>query len=259
MNTLPCCYGIIPCRYGSTRFKGKPLADIMGRPMFWHVYDRASQCKDLTRVVLATDDDRIFSEAEELGVPVEMTRNDHPSGSDRVLEAAKKIGVHANDIVINIQGDEPALDHKVLTKLITPFADKKVQVTTPVRKMEPEEKDNHDRVKVVFNKDHKALYFSRSLIPFSRDKKPIDIFFHIGIYAFRMKTLKKFVEMGPGYIERIERLEQLRLLENSIPIHVVETEYKSVGVDREKDISEVEKIIKENLALMKRLKKYLPK
>ena len=121
MNKLPKCYGIIPARYGSTRFPGKPLADILGKPMFWHVYKRASECPQLSNIVLATDDHRIASEAKKLKIPAINTRDDHPSGTDRVLEAAELLHVPDDAVVVNIQGDEPALDPDMLTELIRPF------------------------------------------------------------------------------------------------------------------------------------------
>lgn len=247
MTELPSCYGIIPCRYGSTRFEGKPLAEIEGRKMYWRVYNQAKKCQILQRVVLATDSEKIFNDAKSNDVDAVMTSPDHPSGSDRVLEAAEALDViQEDDVVINIQGDEPALDPHVLTRLIQPFSDPAVQVTTPVRRITQGEKDSADRVKVVFDNNHRALYFSRAPIPHPRDNKKVEFFLHIGIYAFRMGTLKKFVELGPGYLEETEKLEQLRLLENGIPIHIVKTEYKSIGVDRPEDIPEVEKIIRAN-------------
>jgi 3-deoxy-manno-octulosonate cytidylyltransferase (CMP-KDO synthetase) len=240
---LPECYGIIPARYASRRFEGKPLAQIMGKPMFWHVYSQASQCPELTRVILATDDKRIFNAAVELGVPVIMTGKHHISGTDRVLEAAQSTGIPESAVVINIQGDEPALEPVMLSQLVAPFVSPEVMVTTLARKIDAREAANQDRVKVVFALDGRALYFSRSTIPCYREDRPGEYFGHIGLYAFRMNVLEKFVQLGPSHLERIEKLEQLRLLENGIPIHVVVTEYESIGVDRPGDLAIVSKIL----------------
>jgi 3-deoxy-manno-octulosonate cytidylyltransferase (CMP-KDO synthetase) len=243
MNKLPKCYGIIPARYGSKRFPGKPLAEILGKPMFWHVFERARQCPELSQIVLATDDDRIISAAKELDVPVVMTQDTHSTGTDRVLEAAVLLRVPEDAIVVNIQGDEPTLEPAMLTELVRPFIASEVQVTTLARKIDPKEAKNPNRVKVVFAKDGRALYFSRSLIPHPSDGQWDEFYGHIGLYAFRMNILKDFVALGPSRLETAEKLEQLRLLENEIPIHVVITEHQCIGVDRPDDIKTVTKIL----------------
>jgi len=243
MNKLPICYGIIPARYGSSRFQGKPLAMILGKPMFWHVYEHARKCSELSKIVLATDDERIVSSAKSLNVPVVMTRNDHISGTDRVLEAAEKLCVPEDAVVVNIQGDEPALEPAMLSEIIQPFESPEIRVTTLARKIHPKEAENPDLVKVVFDRDHKALYFSRAPIPVSRNGKEKVLYGHIGLYAFRMKILRQFVFLGPSRLEVIEKLEQLRLLENGISIHVVITNHRSTGVDRPEDIKTVSKIL----------------
>jgi 3-deoxy-manno-octulosonate cytidylyltransferase (CMP-KDO synthetase) len=245
MNKLPTCYGIIPARYASTRFPGKPLAPILGKPMFWHVYERAAQCPELFRVVVATDDDRILSAAEKWRVPAVMTRPDHPSGTDRVLEAAGLLKVPDTAVVVNIQGDEPALAPAMLSRLLAPFSAPDVQVTTLAHEIDAPEAENPDRVKVVFSHDHQALYFSRAPIPYPRDNPAPVYFGHIGLYAFRMDALKKYARLPPSRLETIEKLEQLRLLENGIPIHVVTTRHRSIGVDRPQDIEIIEKILQE--------------
>lgn len=240
---LPVCYGIIPARYDSTRFPGKPLTDILGKPMFWHVCNRASSCPDLNRVILATDDNRIHEEAVRLNVESVITRKDHPSGTDRVLEAALLSNIPDDAVVINIQGDEPALAPEMLSELVAPFENPEVRVTTLASQLSPEEAQNPDRVKVLFSKSGRALYFSRSPIPFPRDDEKSDFFGHIGLYAFRMKDLKIFVSLGESKLEKTEKLEQLRLLENDIPIHVVVTSHQSIGVDRPEDIEKVIKLM----------------
>ena len=248
MNKLPKCYGIIPARYGSTRFPGKPLAEILGKPMFWYVFKRAGQCPELSQIVLATDDDRIVSAANDLGVPVVMTRHDHPSGTDRVMEAARLLQVPEDAVVVNIQGDEPLLEPAMLTQLVLPFVGPEVQVTTLASKIDPKEAESPDLVKVVFAKNGKALYFSRSSIPYTRDRKGDEYYGHIGLYAFRMSILRQFVVLNPSRLETIERLEQLRLLENGIPIHVVVTDHRSISVDRPDDIKTVSKILRDKTA-----------
>jgi len=243
MTNLPKCYGIIPARYGSTRFPGKPLAEILGKPMFWHVFKRASRCPQLSKTVLATDDNRIILAAKHLNVPVIKTRDDHLSGTDRVLEAAELLNVPENAVVINIQGDEPTLDPELLTDLIRPFISSDVLVTTPARKIDAKEAENPDRVKLVFSKNGRALYFSRSPIPYYHREQRGEFYGHIGLYAFRMNILRQFVKFGPSDLEITEKLEQLRLLENNIPVHVVITGYQSVGVDRPEDLEIVSRIL----------------
>ena len=245
MSVLPKCYGIIPARYDSIRFPGKPLADILGKPMFWHVYERARRCPELAGVVLATDDTRIFDAAESLRVPAVMTRRDHRSGTDRVLEAAKNINVEPDAVIVNIQGDEPALEPAMLTELLMPFQTPHVQVTTLIRAADTDEADNPDRVKVTVARDGKALYFSRASIPYRRADREATLYVHIGIYAFRIGILEKFVGLDQSPLETIEKLEQLRLLENNIPIHTVLTGHKSIGVDRPEDIPVVTQILSE--------------
>jgi len=236
MTNLPKCYGIIPARYDSTRFPGKPLADILGKPMFWHVYSRAVKCPELSQVFLATDDVRIAEAADKLSVPTVMTRADHLSGTDRVLEAARSLDIPDDAVIVNIQGDEPTLHPTMLTALVRPFASRGVRVTTLARRISPAEAENPDQVKVVVTEDKQALYFSRAQIPYPRNGNNLDYLGHIGMYAFRFPILERFSNLPAGYLESIEKLEQLRLLENNIPIHVVLTEHNVIGVDRPEDI-----------------------
>jgi 3-deoxy-manno-octulosonate cytidylyltransferase (CMP-KDO synthetase) len=234
----PACYGIIPARFASSRFPGKPLADILGRPMFWHVYQRAKACPILKNVVLATDDQRILAAAQNENIPVLMTRSDHPSGTDRVLEAAEQLGLSEESVVVNIQGDEPALLPELLTLLITPFTNLETQVTTLARCLTQVEAQSPDVVKVVLDTANRALYFSRAPIPHPREGEGLFLG-HIGLYAFRLQSLRRFVALGPGRLERIEKLEQLRLLEAGIPVHVLLTKHRTHGVDRPEDIVRV--------------------
>ncbi|PIE71781.1 MAG: 3-deoxy-manno-octulosonate cytidylyltransferase [Deltaproteobacteria bacterium] len=244
MQTSVEAIGIIPARYASSRFPGKPLALIAGKPMFQHVYERATACADLQGVYLATDDDRICAAAEAVDIPVIMTQPVHPSGSDRILEAARTLSLKPESVVVNIQGDEPALDPGLISKLLCPFSDADVCVTTPVYPLDPVHADNPDRVKVVIGANGNALYFSRSRIPFDRDGNQAGLLWgHIGLYAYRLDTLERFVALLPGQLEQAEQLEQLRLLENHIPIRTIKTTYISMGVDRPEDIPLVERLI----------------
>ena len=240
------CYGVIPARFASTRFPGKPLADICGKPMIWHVYNRARQCLELDQVLVATDDHRIESVAKELSIPVIMTRKDHISGTDRVLEAALKLGIPEDSIVVNIQGDEPVLHPEMIPMLVKPFSNAFISVSTLAHPITREAAQNPDVVKVVLDKYSNALYFSRAPIPYFRNNQEQNFYGHIGLYAFRLSALKQFVSLAPGHLEIIEKLEQLRLLENRIQIHVVITSHTTVGVDKPEDIEKVVKLLGKN-------------
>jgi 3-deoxy-manno-octulosonate cytidylyltransferase (CMP-KDO synthetase) len=238
MSKLPPCYGIIPARYQSSRFPGKPLADILGKPMFYRVYERAAHCSLLKKVCLATDDDRIYKAARDLDVPVVMTDPEHPSGSDRIMEAASTLGLEDESVVVNIQGDEPDLDKTIINRLLEPFSTPEIDVTTAARIIDPAEADNPDRVKVVRSINGFALYFSRARIPFDRDsgRSDIEYLLHIGLYAYRLQALRVFTSLPPSPLEQLEKLEQLRLLEAGISIYVVMTDYKGFGIDRPEDL-----------------------
>lgn len=249
MTDIPAyrCHGIIPARYGSTRFPGKPLADINGKPMFWHVFNRASKCSQLESVTIATDDSRILDAAEKLQVPVAMTASHHQSGTDRVKEAADTLQFPGDSIIVNIQGDEPLLDPAMLSQLILPFTDPKIMVTTLAHPLDETDSGNPDRVKVIFANDGRALYFSRAPVPhYGPGEKNRQYYGHIGLYAFRKQALDLFVSLPPGRLEQTEKLEQLRLLENNIPIHVAITGLKSISVDRPEDLKEVIALINKN-------------
>ncbi len=239
------CHGIIPCRFASTRFPGKPLAPILGEPMFYHVYRRVMESGVFQSVTVATDDERIFAAAKDKNVPVVMTRNDHESGTDRILEAALTLNLPENAVVVNVQGDEPALNPAILAELIAPFNAPETQVTTPAAVISSDEAKSPDLVKVVFGRNMNALYFSRSRIPYDRDGSSPLYHGHIGLYAFRMKTLQQFVRLGKSRLEDIEKLEQLRLLESGIPIRMVVTTHRTVGVDRPGDVKKVEALLRD--------------
>lgn len=238
------CYGFIPARFASSRFPGKPLADILGKPMFWHVYSRAASCSEFCSVTVATDDERIEEAARTLGVPVVMTRADHASGTDRVREAAEILGVPDNAVVVNIQGDEPALAPQMLQELVAPFfTDSEVMATTLAHRIDVCEARRPDRVKVVMSSKGDALYFSRAAIPYSADSDAL-FWGHIGLYAFRMDVLRTITELQPSPLEQREKLEQLRLLENGLTLRVVPTNYISRGVDRPEDIPHIIEMIR---------------
>jgi len=232
-------HGIIPARYSSNRFPGKALVDIAGKPMFWHVYQRASRYTALKSLTLATDDERIFSAAKELNVDCLMT-GEHPSGTDRVYEAACRLGVEEDAVVLNIQGDEPMLDPAMLESLAAPFADPATEVSTLATPISLERAIVPSQVKVVTDVTGNALYFSRALIPHVRDgARDVEYLGHIGLYAFRMRTLARYVGWPPSTLENLERLEQLRLLENGIPIRVVRVGEHSPGVDTPEDLERI--------------------
>lgn len=236
-------YAIIPARYESSRFPGKPLALIHGRPMFWHVMQRAARCPLVGTVALATDDERIRKAAQDLGMQALMTGRDHASGTDRVLEAARMLGASPDSVVVNVQGDEPALNPEMLTELLRPFENPAVQVTTLGHVIDAEAAQSPDRVKIVRAADGRALYFSRAPVPFGRDNPP-EYLGHIGLYGLRMRILEKFSALGESPLERLEKLEQLRLLEAGIPIHVALTRHASHGVDRPEDLLTVSALMR---------------
>ena len=234
-------HAIIPARYASSRFPGKPLVMIHGKPMFWHVWNRASQCPSLASVSLATDDARIADAADSLGVPCVMTGSHHASGTDRVYEAACKLGLPPESIVLNVQGDEPALNPACLEGLVAAFTDPAVMAATLARRLTPAQATSPDTVKVVLNAASDALYFSRAPIPFDRDADSAGegVLGHVGLYAFRVETLAFFVALPPSFLERTEKLEQLRLLENGQTFRVVLTAHTSPGVDRPEHLEAV--------------------
>lgn len=237
---MPEAHAVIPARYASTRFPGKPLALLRGKPMFLHVYERALLCPRLSSVTLATDDSRILEAAQQHQVPALMTSPGHQSGTDRVCEAARLLGLPAGAVVVNIQGDEPALDPAALSVLLNAFEDPRVQAATLAHPLEQADLGRPDKVKLVRAANGDALYFSRAPIPFDRDgthaAAPLG---HIGIYAFTMRCLERFVGLAPSSLERTEKLEQLRLLENGIPIRVMLTDKAFAGVDHKEDIERV--------------------
>jgi 3-deoxy-manno-octulosonate cytidylyltransferase (CMP-KDO synthetase) len=237
--------GVIPARYKSSRLEGKPLKDILGKPMVQHVFERARMSHDLTDVLVATDDERIRKSVQGFGGKVVMTSAHHKSGTDRVAEAVANLDV---DVVVNIQGDEPLVDPILIDECISPFnSNDQVQIATVIQRLSDESTYSDPAVvKVVRDLSGRALYFSRSLIPFPRVKEgDFAVYEHIGIYAYTKECLLKLSQLAPTKLETIEELEQLRALEHGIPIQVVETQrhFESVSVDTAADLERVRQIM----------------
>ncbi len=239
--------GIIPARFASTRFPGKPLALIAGKPLIRHVVEQCQKARHLSEVVVATDDERIFAETKRF-CRVEMTRADHPSGSDRIAEVARRISC---DAVVNVQGDEPLMNPMVIDKVAEALERNEMSTAaTPIK--QAAEYDNPNVVKVVVNTAGAALYFSRRTIPYLREaaSRPepeqlaaFPFLKHLGIYGFRRETLLRLVTLPVSPLENAEKLEQLRALENGLHIAVVQVDYDSVGVDAPEDVRRVEAIL----------------
>jgi 3-deoxy-manno-octulosonate cytidylyltransferase (CMP-KDO synthetase) len=242
MKTL----GVIPARLGSTRLPEKILRSIGNKPMIQHVWERAKRAKKLEDVIVATDDARIQKTVEGFGGKAIMTRKDHPNGTSRIAEV---MGQFKQDIVINIQGDQPLVDPKALDEMVSVFEkDRDVEVLTlAVRMTDKASFENPNIVKVVCDASGDALYFSRSAIPFAQGKQDCAFSFlkHLGVYGYRRDFLLKFVAWKPGILENTEKLEQLRILERGRSIRVIETAYDFISVDTEEDLKEVEKRLQE--------------
>ena len=238
--------GVIPARFASTRFPAKALARISGKSMLEHVFERASRARYLTSVVIATDDQRIYDEAKRFGAPVCMTRADHLSGTDRVAEVAS---VDDAQIVVNIQGDEPLIDPGAIDAAVLSILDHpEIPMGTLKKRIEdPAEIDNPNVVKVVTNFAGDAIYFSRATIPYLRGGESLTRFKHIGLYVYRRDFLLSYSDLPVGPLEKAERLEQLRALENGYSIRVAETEYESIGVDTPEDFERVTKLYETSL------------
>lgn len=239
--------GIIPARFGSTRFPGKPLVPIFGKPLLQRVVEQAQKARSLSEVIVATDDERIAVAARKW-CRVEMTLATHPSGSDRIAEVAARLTC---DGVVNIQGDEPLIDPQVIEAVAARLSSDAMS-TAAVVITDPAELDNPNVVKVVVNRAGRALYFSRRAIPYLREaanrsvQDPLAAFSflkHIGIYGYQRETLLKLVAFPPSPLEEAEKLEQLRALENEIEIAVERVQYEGLGVDVPEDVSKVEALL----------------
>ena len=249
--------GIIPARFASTRLHGKPLVDIGGLPMLQHTYESAKKSKLLSDVVIAVDDERVYDVARKFGAQVEMTPKDLETGSDRIAYVAEKLTTA--EIIVNIQGDEPFIPGQMIDEAIEPLLfDKRVSVSTLAKRILSVDELNSPSIpKVVFDYNSYALYFSRSPIPYVRDGisdiqklRIADIYKHIGLYVYRKESLLQFTSLRPTDLEKFEKLEQLRMLENNMKIKIVVTENESLSVDTPDDL-EIARLyyerIKENL------------
>jgi 3-deoxy-manno-octulosonate cytidylyltransferase (CMP-KDO synthetase) len=241
--------GIIPARYASTRLEGKVLRDIAGKPMIQHVYERSSQSALLADVWVAADDPRVMAAVSQFGGKVQFTSPHHSSGTDRVAEVAAKLEA---DVIVNIQGDEPLISPPMIESTILPFLqDPSLEMSTLCRRItELSEVFDPNVVKVVRDREGFALYFSRSPIPFHRDlweesgasmkcREGTICYKHFGLYAYRRDFLLRFSCLKPSPLEQVERLEQLRALENGHRIMVMESEEETIGVDTEQDLERV--------------------
>lgn len=236
--------GIIPARYASTRFPGKPLVDIAGKSMIQRVYERAKKCAQLSEVIVATDDDRIFEHVQSFGGKAVMTSSNHQSGTDRCAEVAEKHPEY--DVIINIQGDEPYIDPEQISKLISCFDDASTQIATLIKKVSNEQElQNTNSPKVIINKNSEAIYFSRSPLPHIRGEElqnwlqHFTYFKHIGIYGYRADILKQITKLPVSPLEKAESLEQLRWVENGFKIKVAETEIETIAIDTPEDLKKL--------------------
>lgn len=236
---------IIPARYGSTRFPGKPLVSINGRPMIQHVMERAGRAQGVASVAVATDDERIAQAVRAFGGLVVMTPAELRSGSDRVAAAAKELGLGRHELVVNVQGDQPLLPPEVISQTAAPLlADPGLGMATPLVPItRPEEVTDPNHVKVVMDAAGNALYFSRQPIPHPRDGAPVQFYKHLGVYVFRKSFLDTFASLPTGHLEELEKLEQLRVLEAGLKVRCVITHCDSPEVDRPEDALRVAQII----------------
>ncbi|MDI6728426.1 MAG: 3-deoxy-manno-octulosonate cytidylyltransferase [Thermodesulfovibrionales bacterium] len=251
---------IIPSRYASSRFPGKPLCLLAGKPMIRHVYERAREARLVQDVFVATDNKLIYETVEGFGGKAIMTSEAHPSGTDRIAEAVEKLQatgymLRAADIIVNVQGDEPMIYPQMIDDVISLMDDERASMGTLAKRIEEEEEIfDPNIVKVVFNAEGFALYFSRSPIPFHRDEwkdlkhltihgSRLVVFKHIGIYAYRKDVLLSLSKLPSTRLEEIEKLEQLRALENGFRIKVKETEFETIGIDTPMDLERVERCL----------------
>jgi 3-deoxy-manno-octulosonate cytidylyltransferase (CMP-KDO synthetase) len=240
MNTL----GIIPARYASTRFPGKPLVDIAGKSMIQRVYEQAKKCIHLSEVIVATDDQSIYDHVTTFGGKAIMTLSDHQSGTDRCAEVAKMHPTY--EVIINIQGDEPYIDPEQISKLISCFNEESTQIATLIKKVQTEQElNNTNSPKVIINKLSEAIYFSRSPLPHIRGQElnnwlqHFTYFKHIGIYGYRADILQQITKLPLSSLEKAESLEQLRWIENGYKIKVAETELETYAIDTPEDLKKL--------------------
>ncbi len=242
-------FAFIPARYDSTRFPGKPLALINGKPMIQHVYERSLRCPEIAGSYVATDHEGILETVHAFGGKAVMTSGKHRSGTDRIAEAVVALGMSDKDLIVNIQGDQPIFDPGIISDLVAPFfqGEPPPMATLKYRVFREAERENPNHVKVVTDRSGYALYFSRYPVPFVRDRQDGDFacYKHLGLYAYRTDFLLEFTRLEPGVLERTEKLEQLRALEHGFRIKVSETSYNSLEVDVPEDIGRIEKALEE--------------
>ena len=237
---------IIPARWASTRFPGKPLHGIAGKPLIQHVWERCIEAESFDRVIVATDDMRIAEAVFNFGAQVSMTSAHHPSGTDRIAEVARRL--KKVSVIFNIQGDEPMIHPVLLRRLVKKMlASDKIEIVTAAVPISDQEAQSEHNVKVVIDSLGDALYFSRSRIPFPRGSSRTPTYKHLGIYGYRHRALLAFVRTPPSPLEKSEQLEQLRALENGMKIHVILSETSSIGVDTPEDAKEAERLILQGL------------
>jgi len=224
----------IPARYAATRFPGKLMQMLGNKTIIRHVYDNTVSTGLFNDVFVVTDSDIIYKEIKDNGGKVVMSKKEHESGSDRIAEAIAEMNI---DVVVNVQGDEPFIKKEPLEKLVRLFNDDSIQVASLMRKISKEEATNSNNVKVVTDKSGYALYFSRSIIPYQRDEKlNNEYFLHVGVYAYKKNALITFTKLPQSQLEKIEKLEQLRYLENGIKIKMAETDYNNIAIDTPEDL-----------------------
>jgi 3-deoxy-manno-octulosonate cytidylyltransferase (CMP-KDO synthetase) len=227
---------LIPARYASTRLPGKPLLAETGKPLIQHVVESVQRCRSIRRIVVATDDKRIADAVTAFGGEAVMTSAAHRSGTDRLAEAAEKLKLPDDDIVVNVQGDEPDIPPHCVDTLVDLLAGSSAPMATLVTPLPADQAADPNKVKAVFSADGKALYFSRSAIPFDRDDTGrAEYFLHLGVYAYRVAFLKTFASLPPTPLETAEKLEQLRALEHGYRIAAAVVEYDGVGIDTTED------------------------
>jgi len=233
--------GVIPARLASTRLPRKVLRDIAGKPLVVRVYEAAMRCSALSGVVIAADDEEVIAACRAHGAPAMMTSPDHQSGSDRLYEVVQ---AQFADIYVNIQGDEPMLRPEHVSGLVDPFLERgaEIQVTTLKVAISDQEAQDPNVVKVITGAGDRAVYFSRLPIPYDRDGRGVQRYKHLGLYAYRREALITFHDLAATPLQMTECLEQLKLVENGIPIHVFETGHDTVGVDTEHDLERVRAI-----------------
>jgi len=255
--------GIIPARYASSRFPGKPLAIIQGKPMIQRVYEQCIKAKSIDRVIVATDNNRIENVVKNFGGLVSMTSTLHESGTERCEEVVQKLKSNGEtfDVVVNIQGDEPFVKPEQIDLLTSCFSDKSVNLATLRKRIESiTELNNPNVVKVIPDSNGNAIYFSRQPIPFIRGKEkkhwlksPTTFYKHIGIYAYRKDFLLHLTKLKPGKLEKVEKLEQLRVLEHGFKIRTVITDYQSRSIDTNEDLIQMNKFISDHHLTMEEL------